>query len=270
MVIGKIIGGCLGLLSGGFFGAIIGLIIGHFFDKTVSQATRVDFGADRLKRQRVFFETTFSIMGHLAKADGRVSEQEIAQAEAIMARSGLIGEHRQQAIDYFKQGVNPNFQLEETVARFIHEGGRTRNLSILLLEFLVSMALADEYLHPAQQQILTETAKYLGFTQRQFQQLLAMFMAQRGFSRRQYSYQGYQQHSETIQHSQLAKAYKALGVNSTVGDRDLKRAYRRLMGQHHPDKLAAKGVPEEMLKMATEKSQEIQAAYELIKHSRKR
>ncbi|MGJ8687769.1 MAG: DnaJ domain-containing protein, partial [Spongiibacteraceae bacterium] len=66
----------------------------------------------------------------------------------------------------------------------------------------------------------------------------------------------------------LQDAYKAIGVEETASDAELKKAYRRLMSEHHPDKLIAKGVPEDMIKMATEKSQEIQAAYEMIKKSR--
>ena len=67
----------------------------------------------------------------------------------------------------------------------------------------------------------------------------------------------------------LADAYLALGVSRDCDDRSLKRAYRRLMSEHHPDKLIAQGVPEDMVKLGTEKSQEIQAAYELIRKQRR-
>jgi DnaJ like chaperone protein len=66
----------------------------------------------------------------------------------------------------------------------------------------------------------------------------------------------------------LKDAYEALGIASDVDDKALKRAYRKLMSENHPDKLIAKGVPEDMIKLATERSQEIQAAYEMIKKSR--
>ncbi|MGB0734058.1 MAG: DnaJ domain-containing protein, partial [Pontibacterium sp.] len=69
--------------------------------------------------------------------------------------------------------------------------------------------------------------------------------------------------------AKLDDAYKVIGVEPEATDAEVKRAYRKLMSQHHPDKLVAKGLPEEMMQVAKEKSQEIQAAYELIKQSRK-
>ena len=66
----------------------------------------------------------------------------------------------------------------------------------------------------------------------------------------------------------LRQAYAVLGVEETDSDAKIKKAYRRMMNQHHPDKLVAKGLPEEMIKLATEKTQEIKSAYELIKKER--
>jgi DnaJ like chaperone protein len=266
MIFGKLIGGVLGLFSGGIVGAIVGVLLGHFFDRGLGRAMGFDFGADRERLQQLFFETTFSVMGHLAKADGRVSEQEVAQAEALIARVGLTAEHRQQAIEYFKRGSEADFQLEVAMARFVNEGGRGHRLPLLLLEFLVSMAMADGVIHPAEQDVLNRTAAALGINTRQFQQLLAMLLARHDFGRqRQYQQGGQAAASGDV----LAKAYQALGVAPSDSDRDIKRAYRKLMSEHHPDKLIAKGVPEDMLKMATETTQEIQSAYELIKKSRK-
>lgn len=258
MIFGKIIGGLLGLFSAGLFGAIVGLFVGHFFDKGIGRAMGFDYGADRARLQRLFFETTFTIMGHLAKSDGRVSEQEISQAELLMERLGLTAQHRQEAIALFKQGANSEFQLEPSISRFISEGGRQHNLPVLLLEFLFSMALADGELHPAEQNILSKTAEYLGINVRQFEQLMAMLMAQQNF-------QGNQSSGSAPTGNEVDNAYKALGVTSSDNDRDIKRAYRKLMSQHHPDKLIAQGVPEDMIKMATEKTQKIQGAYDLIK-----
>ena len=63
-------------------------------------------------------------------------------------------------------------------------------------------------------------------------------------------------------------AYAALGVDSSVSDRELKRAYRKRMSENHPDKLIARGVPEDMVRLATERSQEIQSAYEQVRRQR--
>jgi len=263
VVFGKVIGGLLGFSAGGFIGAIIGVIVGNFFDKSFGSALGFDYSGHRAKLQQLFFETTFSLMGHMAKADGRVSEEEIAQAENLFTRLGLTPEHRQQAIALFKQGTQPDFAMEPALAAFIEGGGRSKNLPTLLLEFLIVIAMADGELHPAERSVLVRTAEALGFSSRQFEQLLAMLTAQESFS---HQYQ--QSHGAPTRQEELTKAYQALGVDSDVSDKDLKRAYRKLMSQHHPDKLIAQGVPEDMIKMATEKSQEIQAAYELIKKSR--
>jgi len=267
VIFGKIIGGLLGFFSGGLFGAIIGIFVGHFFDKGIGQAMGFDYGADRARLQRLFFETSFSIMGHLAKADGRISKEEISQAELLMERLGLTSEHRKEAIDLFKKGSGADFQLEPVISAFISEGGRKHNLPVLLLEFLFSMAMADGELHAAEKEILGRAAGYLGIGSRQFEQLLAMLTAQQSFQ--QGHYQGYQAGSRGPSVDELDNAYQALGVASGDSDRDIKKAYRKLMSQHHPDKLIAQGVPEDMIKVGTEKAQEIQAAYDLIRTSRK-
>lgn len=267
MVFGKVIGGLIGFFTMGIFGAVVGISVGHFFDKGLGQAMGFDFGADRQRLQRLFFETTFTVMGHLAKADGRISEEEITQAESLMARLGLTAGHRQEAVGFFKYGSSSEFELEPAISNFISEGGRQHNLPIMLIEFLFTIALADGELHPAEKDVLTRTATYLGINARQFEKLLSMLMAQQSFAGGGSYQQGDFQQAPSV--NELEVAYQALGVSSNNSDKEIKKAYRRLMSQHHPDKLIAQGVPEDMLKMATEKAQEIQAAYDLIKTLRK-
>lgn len=266
MIFGKIIGALLGYSAAGFVGAFLGVMAGHFFDKGVGQAMGFDYGGNRERLQQLFFETVFKVIGHLAKADGRISKEEITQAEQLMGRLGLSSEHRQQAIALFNEGSKADFQLDVTVARFIDEGGRSHNLPALLLEFLFSIAMADGEMHPAEKEVLQKTAGYLGIGQRQFEHLLSMLMAQQSFHQQSYQQGGFQQAPRI---NEIENAYKALGVESKDSDKDIKRAYRKLMSAHHPDKLIAQGVPEDMLKVATEKSQDIQVAYDIIKKSRK-
>jgi len=66
----------------------------------------------------------------------------------------------------------------------------------------------------------------------------------------------------------LADAYRVLGVDPDAGEKEIKTAYRRLMNQHHPDKLKARGMPESMIPVAEEKTREIRAAYDAIRQSR--
>ena len=66
----------------------------------------------------------------------------------------------------------------------------------------------------------------------------------------------------------MADAYKILGVGDSDDNTTVKRAYKKQMSLHHPDKLIAKGLPEQALELAKTKTQDIQAAYELIKEKR--
>ena len=74
--------------------------------------------------------------------------------------------------------------------------------------------------------------------------------------------------AETHSASALDNAYKALGVTSESSDQEIKRAYRKLMSQYHPDKLMGQGVPPDMIAVATEQAKEIQLAHDLIKKVR--
>ncbi len=267
MIIGKVIGTILGFLAGRFFGALLGFIAGHYFDKGLA-GLRVVRPADNMPlAQHPFFATVFTTMGLLAKADGRISEQEIAGAERAMTELGLNGAARAEAIALFQRGAAADFQLEPQLALFLQHSLFQSELKQMLLEYLVAFALADNELHAAERDILQRVAMLLGFNSAQFVQLLDMLQAQQRFHR-----QG--EHSQSGRYSgratdELSDAYRALGVVATASDSEVKTAYRRLMSQHHPDKLIAQGVPESMIKIATEKAQEIQAAYEIIEKARR-
>lgn len=260
-VLGKIVGFVLGYMAGGLAGGIIGALVGHFFDRGLSGAMRFDYRADRAAAEQAFFETAFTVTGALAKADGRISETEIAAAEQMMARLRLTAEHRREAIALFKRGASPEFELEQQLQAFRQSARRAPLLPPLLLEFLFGVALADGELHPAEQDILRRVAAQLGIGARQFDQLLAMLRAQQGFRQRAGE-------DSSAGPGRLAEAYAALGLTESASDAEVKRAYRKLMSRHHPDKLIAQGVPEDMVQLATEKSQEIQTAYGLVREAR--
>lgn len=260
MVFGKIIGGVIGFLVGGPIGLIIGLFIGHAFDRGLTHTLR--FGSpeniERIKTS--FFETTFLLAGHIAKADGRVSQQEIEHTEQLFTQLGLSAQQRTRAIELFRQGSGGGFQLEDTVNTFLQTCGPQRQLQQTLLLFLISLALADQTIEPAEHDALVRITTLMGMAPAQLEQLLRMAQAQEHF----HGQGGFAAQPGTS----LEDAYAALGVNSSINDKDLKRAYRKLMSENHPDKLIAKGVPEDMVKLATERSQEIQAAYEMIRKQR--
>lgn len=265
---GKLICAFLGYKMGGIFGGLLGLWLGHAFDRALSHNSLLMTGAGRKKIQRLFLETSFQLIGHIAKADGRVSEAEIAQTENLMTRMGLSPEHRKEAIELFKRGTLESFDFSGTLANFKQETKANRNLSMSLLELLISVALADGKLDPEEQTVLHNTAAGLGMNTAQFDQLLQMILAQNNFSYSAGGSSQYQGAQQSTPADQLKQAYQALGVSEDIDNAGLKKAYRRLMSQHHPDKLIARGVPEDMIKIATEKSQQIQAAYEMVKKSR--
>lgn len=260
MFYGKVIGGLIGLLVGGIFGLAIGVFVGHTFDRGL--ANTLKFGSpENVERVKAsFFETTFLLSGHMAKADGHISEQEIKHTELIINQLGLDGTQRQQAITLFRRGAESDFQLEPVVSAFLQACGPQRQLQQTLLLFLISLALADHKIEPAEHAVLQRIATLLGYGAARLEQLLRMAQAQEQF----HGQGGFAAQPGTS----LDDAYAALGVASSVTDKELKRAYRKLMSEHHPDKLIAKGVPEHMIKLATERSQEIQAAYEMVRKSR--
>ena len=139
--LGKLIGGGLGLLAAGPFGAIVGLLIGHIVDSV--QRVKRFVGGKLQAVQSTFFETTFTLMGHIAKSDGRISEREIAVTEQLMARMGLGAAHRQEAIALFKRGAQPEFDTEAQLTRFMTQCGAHPSLRQMLLMFLFSTAAAD-------------------------------------------------------------------------------------------------------------------------------
>ncbi len=264
MIVGKICGALFGfLLTRSWLGILLGILVGHYFDKGLSglKNQRGPAGAVPLA-QHPFFAAVFTVCGHLAKADGRISAEEIAGAEKLMAEFGLSGATRDEAIALFKRGAAADFQLEPQISSFLQHAIFQPELRGVLLEYLVTFALADGVLHPAEADILQRVALYLGFDRVQFLQFLEMLQAQQRFHRRDYG------SGATSARDTLADAYRALGVSSDASAADVKKAYRKLMSQHHPDKLIAQGVPPDMIKLATEKTQEIQAAYESIQKSR--
>jgi DnaJ like chaperone protein len=258
---GKLIGGLIGLLFAGVAGLVLGMLAGHLFDRGLAGNLGLGSPARLARARATFFDTSFLLMGHIAKADGRISEAEIAQAESLMRQLGIQAEQRASAIASFKQGAGPEFQLDATIAKFNQDCAGPRQVAHTLLVFLIAIALADGVLADSERVILDRVAQGLGYRAAEFERILSMVEAQSHFH-------DYSPADHRVGADELDDAYRALGVGPGCTDRELKRAYRKLMSEHHPDKLVARGVPESMMKLATEKAQEIQAAYELVKRSR--
>ncbi|MFK8042144.1 co-chaperone DjlA [Congregibacter sp.] len=257
MFFGKLLAGILGLLVAGFPGLIFGVVLGHLFDRGLAGVLGMGT-ADLEKVREHFFRSTFLLMGHVAKSDGRISEDEVAHTETIFQQLGLSDDQRHDAILLFKEGGDKDFSVDATIQSYLLAGGAHPALKQTLMMFLVTLALADNQLHSGERSALRQIGNLLGYSDEVVEELLRMATAQEQFH----------QHPGHPSTPTLSDAYAALGVSEDATDSEVKRAYRKLMSQHHPDKLSARGVPEDMLKIATEKSQEIQAAYELVRKSR--
>jgi len=255
---GKLIGSGLGFMMGGPLGAVMGAALGHQFDKGTHYLEQDIPTGNTQRTQAAFFTASFSVMGHLAKIDGQVSKSEIKLAEQVMNQMQLSPEQRTAAINLFNEGKQANFPLDDVLQQFRKECHRRTNLLQMFLEILISTALADGHIDTEEEPLLIHIGQQIGFDTSTIQQLMQMVGAQKQYV-----------NQPTRAHATLDDAYSVLGVDRNSSDNDLKKAYRRLMSQHHPDKLVAKGLPEEMIKLATEKTQEIKAAYDQIKHSRK-
>ena len=261
----------------GLFGAFIGLLVGHFFGAgfvSIQRGARQYSPEEKKRMEAAFLQALFPIMGHIAKADGRICEQEIKATEQLFSKIGLDVEARKIAIQQFNVGASEEFDLDGLLQQFVAAAEDNANLKHIFLAYLISLAFADGHLHETEDAILSNIAKKLGYTRFSYLRMLGMIEAQRQFYRGQYQESGYHSNDnrsryQSSDRDELKLAYEALGVEKTASDKEVKMAWRRLMSEYHPDKLSGRGVPEDMIKLATERSQEIQLAYDLIKKSRK-
>ncbi|QDJ12606.1 molecular chaperone DjlA [Mergibacter septicus] len=274
--IGKLLGAIIGFRFG-FFTGLIGLFLGHLADKKLSELGTVksSFFGEAITKQALFMQTTFAVLGHLSKSKGRVTEEDIQLANMLMDRLQLTAEDRRLARAAFQQGKAADFPLRQAIREF-RLGCRQRvDLLRVFLDIQIQAAILDNELHPKEKEILFIVAQELGISSHQFEQMVAMIYASQQFNQGFYQQGGYQDqdddryhhsHQQSYRSNQptLKDAYAVLGVSESDDRNAVKRAYRRLMNANHPDKLVAKGLPKEMLEMAKEKTQQIQAAYDLI------
>jgi len=264
---GKVLGGGVGFVLGGPLGALIGAAVGHGFDRGIASlddpAAIGSDGDGRERTQTAFFTATFSVMGHIAKADGRVSPNEIRVASSVMDQMQLSASLKKLAQHLFTEGKSQNFPLDDVIDQFRRECRENRNLHRMFMEIQLHAAYADGGIDPNVRSILSYVARRLGFSESQLAQMEAMVQAGLNYWRHQDASSGAGTHSPTLE-----DAYAILNITPGSSDQEVKTAYRRLMSVHHPDKLVARGMPEEMTRMATEKTQEIKVAYDRIREAR--
>lgn len=256
---GKIIGAVLGFFRGGISGALIGALLGHIIDRVIASVVGVG------GTQQSFFRALFSTLGHLSKADGRVTENEIRAAETLMQRMRISREERQQAIKYFNQGKRVDFRLNEALAPFVQHSVVRPELRQMFMEIVVDAAFADGRISEAERSVLVRVATHLRIPGHLF---AAMLEARQFGYTRAGPEPGAGGRRTAATRQPLAQAYAKLGLQDGASDSEVKKAYRKLVSQYHPDKLVSRGLPEEMMEVAKTRVREINTAYDQIKAAR--
>lgn len=266
-MIGSLIGSFIGYAKGGLFGLFLGGFVGSWLQTWISESL-LGNPTRKVKVQQAYFEALFSCIGRLAKIDGIVTQDEIHKCETIMQRMRLDPEQRKRAIRYFNQGKSTNFDVTQCLEKFARASSRSFSIRQMFIEMLLEVASAENRINLAEWKLLLRICETLRFPQQLFISLVRM----RGFNvHSKYSYSGSEQNHQnqwTPPQQQKSNAYQVLGVTQTANKKEIRRAYKKLMSSHHPDKLIAKGLPPEMIEIAKNKTQDIQAAWESIKTSR--
>ncbi len=266
-----------------------------------------------------FFNTVFSLLGHIANCDGYINRNEIKRIEVYMEKMDLSEKCKREAQHLFKEGTSPAFNISTVLKEF--SKNTTPNLTQILLVYLITMARTDGVLVEKEMQVVQKVAKELGYTSIVFDHLLKMISAQDEFAAaaqkratqpsdspkthqstshqsKASAYKTYeapkhaapeyeapkeepkkeQAQSNTSKNNfynqpkyrnpALEDAYQALGVNSSMTEMEIRRAYQKLVSQFHPDKLTGQGMPPDFINAATERFKKIQAAYEFLKKYR--
>jgi DnaJ like chaperone protein len=248
--LGKGIGGLIGALFGPV-GSLVGVLVGHRWDESKNG----ERGGSVREISRLFFEMTFELMGRVAKIDGRVSEDEVRVARRIMHGMRLTDEQVDYAIEHFTRGKSADYPLEKRLAALVEQIAGRGDLKRAFVQIQLQAAIGAGSVGAAKRQMLAHVASALGLSRAELAQLEAIV---RGAG------QGATESSAVT----LEAAYRVLGVTPQASNDDVKTAYRRLMSQHHPDKLVARGLPVSMIGVAEQKTHEVRTAYERIKTQR--
>jgi DnaJ like chaperone protein len=280
---GKVVGGTLGLLTLGPFGAALGVFLGHQFDEHAGTRAAANGAAGKRFQGgptvtaigESFFRSTFRVMGHLAKADGRVSESEIAAARSVMSDLRLNSGQVDMAVNYFTQGKQRQFNLSAELATLARSCEGRPELSRVFLEIQVRTALAGNNMEGPVRELLRRIATRLDIPTLEFAHIESVLRIRNAQSQRdgRSRTNGNANPNNTGAHvfsslEEMDAAYAILETSATAANDDVVKAYRRQLSKHHPDKLKANGLPDSMIEHAKQRTQQIIEAYELIKERR--
>ena len=275
--LGKIIGGTVGFMLGGPIGMIAGAVFGGMFDKaqqlpgnnrtaqnngffgfqgTASQSPFGNQASAREQAQMVFFVGAFSMLARIASADGNVSVNERRKIEEFIRRDLKLDPRSQAvAMQVFETALNNQSSFEQLAVQFYQNFRTNRQLLELMIDIFYRVSSADGAISSSEEVLIRQAGSIFQFSADEM----------RLFRRR---YSGSSGSSAAASAGGAPRSYAVLGVQPTATDAEIKRAYRKLVSEYHPDKIASKGLPEEFITFASDKFREIQAAYEDLRSSR--
>ena len=253
---GKIIGATIGFFLGGPIGMITGLVFGHMYDKgqEIEQSEGEDSGHRQYffrntgynRSQMVFFVGAFSMLAKLSAADGRVTEGARRKVIEFMVNDlKLYGQSLDYARDIFDQAINQNVSFENLADQFYNNFRSSPQLLTLMLDIFYRVAMEDGRLSANEERLIDYAARTFRISDSLHDSI-----------RRNHNVKG------------ASKAYAVLGLTESASEAEIKKAYRKLILEYHPDTVAAKGMADEFKEYATKRFREIQEAYEIISKER--
>ena len=264
---GKFLGALIGFFLYGAFGAVIGFLVGLIIEKILLKFQRPSF--TRLTEHELeharddFFTATFSVMGFIASLASPRQGELSRIAIRVMDRIGLPTHRRQACITAFESGQAQDFAVYNTVTCFNRMHGAQPRLQEMFIELQLYAAYTKGKLTQEEKDMLMGICYQLDFSQADFDRMenliKAEFRDSRGDKKGIFG---------RAKDAALTDAYAILNTTPNASDAEIKQAYRRLTSQHHPDKQIAKGIPEDMIWLAEQRTREIRDAYERIKQMR--
>ncbi|HVN45818.1 MAG TPA: co-chaperone DjlA [Steroidobacteraceae bacterium] len=262
--IGKVTGGLLGGLVLGPIGAALGVLLGHQVDEMGAEQS-LPPPADLAPIGTRFFRASFQVMGYLAKADGRVSEREIAAARALMQELRLDVTQVREAIACFTAGKQPDYDYGAEIEQLRQICHGRPELARVFVEIQMRAALEGNDLEPPVRALLGRLAAALRVSTLELMHIETVLRIQRAGGFRAAAAPGA---ATAVRERELTEAYRVLETDAAASDEQVAKAYRRLLQRHHPDKLKANGLPESMLAHAQRRTQQIIEAWEIVRQRR--
>jgi DnaJ like chaperone protein len=244
---GKLVGGTIGFALGGPLGAIFGAAFGHAFD--AESAYDTSNHRQRLspieQHQLTFFVAAFSMLAKLAQADGRVTKEEIDSIEGFMEKDlRLDSQGRHAALNIFRTALNAPGSFSDFARQFYGQFYNQPQMLELMIDILIRVAVSDGSMTNGEEILIQSAVNTFSFSPQRYEQLKSQYVKTADTS------------------------YAVLGCHPQDSDEQVKRCYRQRVQEYHPDKIAAKGLPDEFTRFAQDKFREIQEAWEKIKTAR--